>query len=178
MKRDDRIDALKGVLITLVVFGHCFLYGNPMDGVKWTIANWVYLFHMPFFVFLSGYFTHTNSQNHWKGVLAILESYVVFQLLKGILQGFTLYNFFLVPAPMMWYLLALIVWRCLFYFVDKVTRSKTVKWVICISLFVVGLLAGFEDGIGKTLALSRIIVFAPFFYLGTLSHGFDFIGFC
>ena len=79
---------------------------------------------------------------------------------------------------MMWYLLALIVWRCLFYFVDKVARSKVVKWVICLSLFVVGLLVGFEDGIGKTLALSRIIVFAPFFYLGTLSQGFDFISFC
>jgi fucose 4-O-acetylase-like acetyltransferase len=178
MVRDDRIDSLKGVLITFVVFGHSFLYGHPQDAVKMTVANWVYLFHMPFFVFLSGYFTHTDSQKYWKGVLAILESYVVFQLLKGILQGFSLYDFFLVPAPMMWYLLALIVWRCLFFFVNKVARSKTVKWVICISLFVLGLLVGFEDGIGKTLALSRIIVFAPFFYLGTLSQGFDFIGFC
>ena len=178
MVRDDRIDSLKGVLISLVVFGHCFLYGHPQDTVKMTIANWVYLFHMPFFVFLSGYFTHTNSQKYWKGVLTIVESYVVFQILKGILQGFSLREFLLIPAPMMWYLLALIVWRSLFFFVDKVARSKAVKWVICISLFVVGLLVGFEQEVGKTLALSRIIVFAPFFYLGTLSQGFDFVGFC
>lgn len=178
MVRDDRIDSLKGVLISLVVFGHSFLYGLPQDMVKMTIANWVYLFHMPFFVFLSGYFTHTDSKKYWKGVLTIVESYVIFQILKGILQGYSLHDFLLIPAPMMWYLLALVVWRCLFFFVDKVTRSKAVQWVICIFLFVVGLLVGFEDGIGKTLALSRIIVFAPFFYLGTLSQGFDFIGFC
>lgn len=178
MVRDDRIDSLKGVLISLVVFGHCFLFGYPQDIVKMTIANWVYLFHMPFFVFLSGYFTHTDSQKYWKGVLTIVESYVVFQILKGILQGYSLHDFLLIPAPMMWYLLALIVWRCLFYFVDKVARSKIIKWVICISLFVVGLLVGFEDGIGKTLAVSRIIVFAPFFYLGVILQGFDFMTFC
>lgn len=178
MVRDDRIDSLKGVLITFVVFGHCFLYGHPQDAVKMTIANWVYLFHMPFFVFLSGYFTHADSKKYWKGVLTILESYVVFQALKGILQGYSLHDLLFIPAPMMWYLLALIVWRSLFFFVDKVARTRAVKWVICISLFAIGLLVGFEDGIGKTLALSRIIVFAPFFYLGTLSQRFDFIGFC
>ncbi len=178
MVRDDRIDSLKGVLITLVVFGHSFLYGHPQDMVKMTIANWVYLFHMPFFVFLSGYFTHTDSQKYWKGVLTIAESYVIFQIVKGIMQGYSLTEFLLIPAPMMWYLLALIIWRCLFFFVDKLARSKAIKWVICISLFLVGLIVGFEDGIGKTLALSRIIVFAPFFYLGTILQGSDFVASC
>ncbi len=178
MVRDERIDSLKGVLIALVVFGHSFLYGHPQDMVKMTIANWVYLFHMPFFVFLSGYFTHADSQKYWKGVLTITESYVIFQIVKGIMQGYSLYEFLLIPAPMMWYLLALIVWRSIFFFVDKVARSKAVKWVICISLFLVGLMVGFEDGIGKTMAMSRIIVFAPFFYLGTILQSNDFITSC
>ena len=61
MERDNRIDTLKGVLVTLVVFGHCFIYGSPMDGMKTNLSNWIYLFHMPFFVFLSGYFTHPRT---------------------------------------------------------------------------------------------------------------------
>ncbi len=178
MNRDDRVDALKGVLITLVVFGHSFLYGNPMDGVKWTIANWVYLFHMPFFVFLSGYFSHTSSHSYWKGVLAIAESYIVFQLLKGLLHGYSLVEILIVPAPMMWYLLALIVWRCLYYLVDKLPHRRWLNWTILIVLFVVGLIVGFCPAIGKTFALSRIIVFAPFFWFGTMAQKTDFINSC
>ena len=79
---------------------------------------------------------------------------------------------------MMWYLLALIVWRCLFFFVNKVIRSNAAKWVMCFSLFLIGLIVGFEDGIGKTMAMSRIIVFAPFFYLGTILQSNDFITSC
>ena len=178
MNRDDRVDALKGVLITLVVFGHCFLYGKPMDGVKWTIANWVYLFHMPFFVFLSGYFSHTTSHSYWKGVLAIAESYVVFQIIKGLLHGYSLVEIVTIPAPMMWYLLALIVWRCLYYLVDKLPHSRWLNWTILITLFAIGLFLGFCPAIGKTFALSRILVFAPFFWLGTMAQKTDFISFC
>ena len=177
MKRDDRVDALKGVLITLVVFGHCFLYGNPMDGVKWTIANWVYLFHMPFFVFLSGYFSHPRSHSYWKGILAIAESYIVFQLIKGLLHGYSIVEILIVPAPMMWYLLALIIWRCLYCLFDTQSHSRWHNWTILIVLFAVGLVAGFHPAIGKTFALSRIIVFAPFFWLGTMAQRIDFINF-
>ena len=178
MNRDDRVDALKGVLITLVVFGHCCLYGMPMDGVKWTIANWVYLFHMPFFVFLSGYFSHTSSKSYWKGILAIVESYIVFQLLKGLLQGYSLVEILTVPAPMMWYLFALIVWRCLYYVMGKLPHNRLLNWTVLIMLFGVGLVVGFCPTIGKICALSRIIVFAPFFWLGTMAQETDFIGLC
>jgi fucose 4-O-acetylase-like acetyltransferase len=45
-------------------------------------------------------------------------------------------------------------------------------------LFVVGLVVGFCPAIGKTFSLSRIIVFAPFFWLGTMAQNTDFIGAC
>lgn len=177
-KRDERIDTLKGVLITLVVFGHCFKYGNPTDCVKMTASNWVYLFHMPFFVFLSGYFTHPKSKSFWKGVIAVAESYLVFQLFKGILAGYSVREILTVPTPMMWYLLALIVWRSLYFLIDRLPHSRDINIFIAVILFIIGIGVGFCGNIGRTFALSRIIVFAPFFWLGTLFQGKDFISPC
>lgn len=54
--RDTRIDALKGILIVLVVLGHS---GNDV------IHNVVFLFHMPCFFMISGYFiTETGKKIH------------------------------------------------------------------------------------------------------------------
>lgn len=180
MERDNRIDALKGVLITLVVLGHCLLWG----GQKSSVANWIYLFHMPFFVFLSGYLSHANSRSYWKGVLAVAESYIVYQLIKGVLYGYSPLAMITTPAPMMWYLFALIVWRCSYYVWSALTKNappkilNTLNITVAIILIVLGLGVGFIGGVGKTFALSRMIVFAPFFWLGTMVQGKDFISFC
>jgi fucose 4-O-acetylase-like acetyltransferase len=133
---------------------------------------------MPFFVFLSGYFTHVNNTSFWKGMLAILESYVVFQLIKGFLQGYSIIDYLTTPAPMMWYLLALLIWRLFAYFINRINNSKTNNVIILALLFLTGLMVGFVDGIGKTFALSRVIVFAPFFWLGYILSGKDFVSVC
>jgi fucose 4-O-acetylase-like acetyltransferase len=178
VERDQRIDTLKGVLITLVVFGHCFKYGSPTDGVKVTVSNWIYLFHMPFFVFLSGYFTHPRSKTFWNGVLAIAESYVVYQLIKGVLAGYSPIELLTTPAPMMWYLLALIVWRSIYYLIDKFKRPAALDWGILLLLIVLGLAVGFNSNFDRTFALSRLTVFLPFFWLGTMMQEKDFVGYC
>lgn len=180
MERDNRIDALKGVLISLVVLGHCLLWG----GQKSSVANWIYLFHMPFFVFLSGYLSHANSRSYWKGVLAVAESYVVFQLIKGILAGYSPIALLTTPAPMMWYLFALVIWRCLYYVWCVIVKQasentvKTLNIILAVVLAGMGLVVGMSCQVGKIFALSRIIVFSPFFWLGTMAQDFDFIGFC
>ena len=135
--RDGRIDSLKGVLIALVVWGHCCLYGIPQDSVKIVIANYVYLFHMPFFVFLSGYFTYPNSKSFWKGMLIIFESYVVFQFIKGFIQGYSLIDYLTIPAPMMWYLWALLIWRLFAFLIIGFKISDSAKYIVLASLFVV-----------------------------------------
>lgn len=57
--RDFRIDAIKYNLIVLVIIGHVFSRGQfssvPLCGVIW---KWIYMFHMPLFVFISGYLSH------------------------------------------------------------------------------------------------------------------------
>jgi fucose 4-O-acetylase-like acetyltransferase len=54
-RRLDDIDRAKGLAIILVVFGHIVARGTP-PGNEWysTLKSAVYLFHMPFFIYLSG----------------------------------------------------------------------------------------------------------------------------
>ncbi len=180
VERDNRIDSLKGVLISFVVLGHCLLWG----GQKSSVANWIYLFHMPFFVFLSGYLSHADSRSYWKGVLAIAESYIVYQLIKSVLYFYSPIALVTTPASMMWYLFALMIWRCLYYIwnvifkqVPKKTRNR-LNIVVAVVLVGLGLAVGMVCPIGKTFALSRMIVFFPFFWLGTMAQGSDFISLC
>ena len=180
VERDNRIDSLKGVLISLVVLGHCLLWGGQSSSV----ANWIYLFHMPFFVFLSGYLSHANSRSYWKGVLAIAESYVVYQLIKSVLYLYSPISMITTPAPMMWYLFALVIWRCLYYIWDVIVKQvhrktrNTLNTIIAVVLIGLGLAVGLVCQVGKPFALSRMIVFLPFFWLGTMAQESDFIKLC
>lgn len=54
MKRIIWIDTLKGLAILLVIMGHVCQMRFPVSG-KW-LANIIYSFHMPLFLFLSGLF--------------------------------------------------------------------------------------------------------------------------
>jgi uncharacterized membrane protein YcfT len=50
MQRIQYIDRLKGLAIILVVMGHIFGFHQPDDGIN----TFIYTFHMPLFMFLSG----------------------------------------------------------------------------------------------------------------------------
>lgn len=55
-KRDLYFDNLKGILISLVVFGHLienFYFKSKFVEIVYTF---IYTFHMPAFIFLSGLF--------------------------------------------------------------------------------------------------------------------------
>ena len=74
-ERDYFFDNLKAVLIFLVVLGHFLLpiHGdNPLVVVK----RLIYIFHMPLFVFVSGYFAKKILQ------LRLLWVIKLFSLLK------------------------------------------------------------------------------------------------
>ncbi len=83
--RTREIDAMKGVLIFLVVLGHFLL---PLLGFGARSINLpfdlIYSFHMPAFVFLSGLFAgHAlRSPRHWcKRCLTLLWLYIFFKWL-------------------------------------------------------------------------------------------------
>ena len=49
-------DNIKGFLILLVVFAHILYQFQSMSGGIKATVDYIYMFHMPAFVFVSGYF--------------------------------------------------------------------------------------------------------------------------
>lgn len=161
MERDYHFDNYKAFLILLVVIGH-FIY--PLqEAVSWTqyLRKAIFLFHMPAFVFISGYFA---KHNDWeKLVKKFLGPYVIMQLAVFFIRFLTPLKdsrFTLVqPYFTLWFLPCLFFWRLL---IEPLSR---VKGIIPFS-FLVGILAGFDPKIEEIFSLSRMICFFPFFLMG------------
>jgi fucose 4-O-acetylase-like acetyltransferase len=72
MRRWAELDRAKGLAIILVVFGHLVAREDPV-GVTWygPLRMVVYLFHMPFFFYLSGYVAVlSGAAEHFSGAAA------------------------------------------------------------------------------------------------------------
>lgn len=93
-KRDGYYDCLKFVLITLVILGHT-LEANLESRISLALYNTIYLFHMPLFIFVTGYFTkkQIDTKKQIRSLLMILETLVVFQTFHYMRNGATGGNF-------------------------------------------------------------------------------------
>ncbi len=160
--RSNYFDNVKGVLIILVVFGHLLEDFLNLGFIKYLYVL-IFSFHIPLFVFCSGYFA-TNI-NLIKIIKRLIFPYVVFQTLYFFFNKYLLKNTgvtynFTDPAWTLWYLLSFAFWGVLVQFIKKVDIK------IILMAFIIGLLAGFNNSIGSYLSLSRTFVFFPFFLLG------------
>lgn len=157
-----KFDNIKAILIFLVVFGH-FL--ECVSGHK-DLYLFIYTFHMPLFIFVSGYFAKYNRR---KVVTDLIYPYVVFQILYTLFEIYLLGDeklklTFVRPRWILWYMLAIIVYYLLIPLFDvKNVKNKVIALGIMMS---VSLLAGYDYKVGYDLALSRILVFMPFFFMG------------
>ena len=152
-ERDYFFDNLKAVLIFLVVLGH-FLLPIRGDNPLVVVKRLIYVFHMPLFVFISGYFAkkiYKNGQYNFKKILYLLKAYVVFvvaiQIVYAIagFEKFTEIDFFSQSgAP--WYLFAMIVW---YLTIPLVRKCKAVP--VLLFTVVLALTAGYFKNVGDFL---------------------------
>jgi fucose 4-O-acetylase-like acetyltransferase len=167
VKRSAFIDNAKVLFIFLVVFGHVIQpFTSDSTGVN-TLYLWIYTFHMPAFIMLSGFFAKGSSDKGylWKLIRKLLVPYLIFQ---GI---YTLFYFsvgneswesgIFEPQWSLWFLLSLFCWHLLLI----VYKKWPAKIGIPLSL-AIGLVAGYFSEIGHTFSLSRTLVFFPFFLIG------------
>lgn len=151
--RNYKIDNLKAILIFLVVLAHFFeLF---VGSVKYKLYIIIYMFHMPAFVFTTGYFAKPSIKNI---VFRQLIPYIIFQILYCKFLGWKIG--FARPYWIMWYLLACTGWTLSLY----VVKSKYPIWIVL--SVITAILAGFVEKIGYNFSLSRMICFYPFFLLG------------
>ena len=80
--RDYHVDNIKGVLIILVVFGHLLSYLQDMNSTfAIGVRTFIYFFHMPGFIFMSGYLAKGFLKKEYKGekLLSYAWLYLIFK---------------------------------------------------------------------------------------------------
>ena len=173
-KRDYRIDSVKFGLIVLVVTGHVMERQSydSMTGVA-PLWNLIYIFHMPLFVFISGYFSKKKDMGHfWPSLRRLIEPLILFQIFwltrLYLTRGIFSVEALLTPQLGLWYLLCLIYWRCMLQCLpDKLLHNKP---LLIVGSFVISILVGFLP-FGPLLSLQRTFSFLPFFFLGYCMQG-------
>ena len=163
--RDPFLDNAKFLLVVLVVLGHNWSpFADGMRGVKAAYLL-VYAFHMPAFVLLCGYFSRgfTGRPDQIRKLLAgVLLPYLVFEAAySGVYTLFWDQPFAVTPTEpryLCWFLAALFIWRL------TAPVWRAVRWPVAVAA-VLSVLAGLMD-LGSELALSRVLMFWPWFVLG------------
>lgn len=169
MERDYYFDNVKGALITLVVIGHFLL---PMERTRFvgSLIHVIYLFHMPGFAMVSGYFAkniYRAGKYRTDKVLRLAWLYILFKIAVHVTENLAAgkpvtgrIDFFGEEgAP--WYFMAMIWW----YFSVPCAAGLKPRVVMGICLCL-GILGGYQDFVGDALVMSRTLTFAPFFYGG------------
>lgn len=159
--REYLFDNYKVLLIVLVVIGHfiepCYDQNPFLYELKWGIVA----FHMPAFIFISGYFSKKNP-SVGKLLGSLIIPYFVYEVIYYLVYTLLLDKdtelYFTRPKFTLWYLLALFVWRL------AAPAVKKIPYYFPLSL-AAGLLVGLV-GIGNFLSIPRILFFFPFFLAG------------
>ena len=83
VERDNFWDSLKFLLIFFVVYGHMIETYAPDGYFNRAMYNFIYIFHMPFFMFISGRFSQIRDRAKYKKtIVRLFETYLVFQTIR------------------------------------------------------------------------------------------------
>ncbi|MFB4306001.1 acyltransferase family protein [Actinomadura sp. GTD37] len=163
-QRDPFFDNAKYFAILLVVSGHSLanLLNVPMAK---GLYIFIYLFHMPLFIVITGYFSRNWTFAGGKARKLITNvgvPYVVFEL------AYSLYDWLagrneleislLNPYYLTWFLIALFMWRL------STPVWQQIRWPLAVAL-VFALLSYMSD-LGSTFDIHRVIGLLPFYVLG------------
>jgi fucose 4-O-acetylase-like acetyltransferase len=158
--RSQYWDNLKGILIILVVLGH-FLWEYWGLGYSDFILKFIYLFHMPAFAYVSGFLSKSENSRSKEKIIRLLLMYLIFNSTIMILHNFLFepYFTFISPYYSYWFLISLIIWRLTIKYLANIKG-------ILLMLTAAAFLIGFWSDVTNVFAISRTIVFYPFFFIG------------
>ncbi len=161
-------DNAKFFLIFLVVFGHIIRPFIDESNIMMTIYKFVYTFHMPAFILISGYFAKGFNKKGYVSKIAkkLILPYLIFQGIYSVYyfviekQGASVLDP-LDPHWSLWFLVSLFYWNVFLFGATKLSA----KWALFIA-FSLGIAVGYFDGVSNYLSLSRTFVFFPLFLIG------------
>lgn len=165
-------DNARFILMALVVVGHMITTTRMDSTLAYAIYAYLYLFHMPAMILVSGYFSKAElNRNAVRATLGLLATWVTFEIIwifyRWVIDGNAFSNTFLiVPSWTLWFLVTLITMRILLPFIAALKHPLIVSLIIA-------LVAGLSPVIGTEFSVMRTMSFLPFFVFGWLAreHG-------
>lgn len=171
-RRDAYYCNLKFLLLFFVVFGHWI---EPyIDCSPWinTIYRIIYTVHMPLFIFLSGTFLSSGEQAKLQAFRFLIYYFILQSLVVIIGKSWDSSLCLDVPCWHLWYLLSLSLWSFAAWILERWIRLSRrplyIKAGMILLAVVIGCGAGCVPRIGRSLSLSRTLVFFPYILAGQL----------
>lgn len=178
-ERTQKWDILKFFLMFTVVLGHFLDYHTEDSQIMRGAFLFIYSFHMPLFIFVSGLFSKRMvNEKRWDKMLGYLVLYFftkvcifLYELIFKQETDFRLFG----ETGLAWFMFAIFA----FSVITVGARRYKPQYVFIISILL-SLLTGYDSSIDSELVLSRIVVFYPFYFAGyclnpkkieKLSHG-------
>lgn len=175
--RVQKWDILKALLIFCVVLGHMVNSYVETEEEMRKVFLFIYTFHMPLFLFVSGLFAKrtVNEKNKYR-VAGYLALFVVMKVMFFAYNAFffNVYEFDLATEQTLpWFMFVL----AAFSVITMVIQDLAPSYVLAISILL-ACVSGYDPLIGDRYMLSRIIVFYPFFYVGYILDHKSLEAFC
>lgn len=152
----------------------CVFVGNAIEPLIWrmdsmySLYQWIFTFHMPLFVFVTGYFAKNNLKGApgRKVMLQIGLQYLIFQSLYSIMDAIwfqvdSVHRSFFAPYLLLWFLASHLGWRAFMLLTHQWPPSRQLALSVILAVLV-----GYLPIDGVWLSISRTFVFLPFFVLG------------
>ena len=158
------LDNARYWVMLLVVIGHSLTQFGSMDSAR-AVYVWIYAFHMPFFILISGY-TARRYMGDARQVRRIVSTLVVPYLIVETTLQLISRHYTGEPDPLMilspqwlaWFLAALFVWRL------TTPIWRALRYPITTSI-VISLTVGLFE-LPNVLSLPKILGFLPFYVVG------------
>lgn len=166
------LDSLKGLLIIMVVIGHVIQFSNP-DYQHDILFRFIYSFHMPLFLAISGYLTYKPKYDSVlikKRAVQLLVPFVAWAFLspvlqKGVIDIDTTFNALLYPDNGLWFLYNLFVYSAIFNISERLSEMFAKKQELILCAFVFLLFCAMA--VFKTkFNCSQLCWYLPFFVIG------------
>ena len=167
-KREPYWDNARFFLILLVVIGHFVDYNTNKSELCKATYLFIYIFHMPAFIFISGFFSKKALEQKSKVFKKAIYYFVLFLAYKAFIFILSLLFNKRVPtflpfseSGIPWFILASSIWLILFYFLKDIKLLPLLVLSILIGCFI-----GYDKTTQDFLSWSRVLVFLPFFAVG------------
>jgi len=158
-------DNARWIAITLMVMGHAILKLIAESDVAYEVYLFIYAFHVPLFVAVSGYFAKSGppgTRQLHRLLTDIVFPYLIFETIWTLVRWLLGGNFWLDYATAswtLWFLIALAIWRI------TLPYLVLLRYPLLISILIsVG--AGYIESLDSTFTLTRTLGLLPFFVFG------------